>query len=380
MLFFPVLVLSGHQFSFQDGNTLSFIEETTTEQSIYRNGTLDKTVHLKTVLTAEQKSRTSDSTSYQGTIRYLLGNSKKQFKEKAARTVIFSRTTTGKTEQTGGTAFMPRQNFPSFNLGDVALSGTWTASVTENFNLLPLGVRDSFSIPAGVTYRYVRDQELDGHDVAVVLYHYEIKSSTAPGPVTSAVQGSVVGVLFWNKAAQQPQQIQETYDFTFTFKDNESIRTHGMLQRSILTITEKAKRQLSFRKDLNTTLGDNQDIRITKDGVVLNLGSILFEPGKTVLKLDAMKTLIRVAEFLKKKGNVRAMIEGHTDNEGLPSFNNQLSRDRALRVYKFFVEQADIPGRRLNHRGWGPDKPIADNGTEDGRARNRRVEIIFLVE
>ncbi len=70
------------------------------------------------------------------------------------------------------------------------------------------------------------------------------------------------------------------------------------------------------------------------------------------------------------------VIEGHTDNVGAAEFNLELSRDRAQAVKTWLVDNAGVDPGRLTPVGHGLTRPIADNGTNEGRARNRRVELV----
>ena len=70
-------------------------------------------------------------------------------------------------------------------------------------------------------------------------------------------------------------------------------------------------------------------------------------------------------------------IEGHTDNRGSNELNEKLSADRAKAVLDYIVNKGGINASRLNSQGFGPQRPIADNNTNDGRQRNRRVEFII---
>jgi OOP family OmpA-OmpF porin len=81
-----------------------------------------------------------------------------------------------------------------------------------------------------------------------------------------------------------------------------------------------------------------------------------------------------VATLLRENAQIEVLqIEGHTDSTGKPDYNRELSRKRAESVRAFLVK-AGIEGRRLAAKGFGPDRPIAENETEAGKERNRRVE------
>jgi OmpA-OmpF porin, OOP family len=78
---------------------------------------------------------------------------------------------------------------------------------------------------------------------------------------------------------------------------------------------------------------------------------------------------------IKPNDSLQVSIEGHTDNVGTAAFNKTLSENRAKSVMSAIVAKG-VDKARLTARGWGQEKPMADNKTEDGRAKNRRVEIV----
>lgn len=113
--------------------------------------------------------------------------------------------------------------------------------------------------------------------------------------------------------------------------------------------------------------------------VVLTIDSLaLFESGQYELKANANKSLINVIKEIEKQPNTQVIIEGHTDNVGNPASNQKLSEQRALAVRDWLVISSNIPASRFATKGYGDTKPIADNATENGKAQNRRVEIILI--
>jgi OOP family OmpA-OmpF porin len=102
---------------------------------------------------------------------------------------------------------------------------------------------------------------------------------------------------------------------------------------------------------------------------------INFDTGKSIIR-DASKPIIQqIVEMLKSNPELKLSVEGHTDNEGSPASNKILSEERAKSVVTAIVSQG-IAVERLSSSGYGQDKPIGDNNTEEGRARNRRVELV----
>ena len=103
--------------------------------------------------------------------------------------------------------------------------------------------------------------------------------------------------------------------------------------------------------------------------------NILFETGKATLKPESMEEIQKVADYMKKNPGARFEVQGHTDNQGSDKVNDPLSQQRAEAVVKALEEQGVDPFN-LRPVGKGSHEPVADNKTEEGRAKNRRVEFI----
>ncbi len=138
----------------------------------------------------------------------------------------------------------------------------------------------------------------------------------------------------------------------------------------------------SIIENLNKQLSEVKGIGIKADarGIVITLQDyLLFDSGKAEIKSESKEALIKIAEELKTIKN-KISIEGHTDNVPISSSqfksNWELSTARAVSVLHFFIEQGLSPDR-FTVTGYAEYKPVADNETEEGRAKNRRVEIIL---
>ena len=119
-----------------------------------------------------------------------------------------------------------------------------------------------------------------------------------------------------------------------------------------------------------------------KRGTIIRINdTMLFDEGSAIIKSGAQSTLKKIATELVELENP-ILIEGHTDsipikNEKYPS-NWELSTARATNIIKYLTESRIITPKRLSAVGYGEYVPIADNSTKDGRAKNRRVDIIVL--
>jgi chemotaxis protein MotB len=108
-------------------------------------------------------------------------------------------------------------------------------------------------------------------------------------------------------------------------------------------------------------------------------GSILFDPGKAEIKEEAKPILSKIGDVLVKFEGYTIEIEGHTDNVPMTSStykdNNWLSSARALNAAEYLIQYKKLDPKRLKYSGRGEYEPIASNDTEDGKAKNRRIEI-----
>jgi outer membrane protein OmpA-like peptidoglycan-associated protein len=102
---------------------------------------------------------------------------------------------------------------------------------------------------------------------------------------------------------------------------------------------------------------------------------INFDTGKSTIKPESGPIINQIVEMMKANPGLKVRVEGHTDNVGNAKSNKTLSDERAKAVVAALVAQG-VDAKRLSAAGHGQDKPIADNKTEEGRAKNRRVELV----
>ncbi len=104
-------------------------------------------------------------------------------------------------------------------------------------------------------------------------------------------------------------------------------------------------------------------------------GKILFDTASDALDSDSQANAERIGKALRKLDVTQLRIEGHTDNVGAAAFNKALSLRRAETVAQALAQQG-LPKSDMVTKGWGAERPIADNSTTDGRLQNRRVAVI----
>ena len=116
--------------------------------------------------------------------------------------------------------------------------------------------------------------------------------------------------------------------------------------------------------------------RLASDGKIVSYG-ITFDVGKSTIKPESMAEINRIAQLMKDNPDIKFSVEGHTDNTGSAASNQTLSDARSKAVVDKLVE-AGISKDRFKSAGKGQTSPIADNSTDEGRAKNRRVEFVKI--
>jgi outer membrane protein OmpA-like peptidoglycan-associated protein len=175
-------------------------------------------------------------------------------------------------------------------------------------------------------------------------------------------------------------------------RESESVRTAQQameeaeqakaLAASSATAAQLARREADLALEQADTLRrqlENLQLRQTESGVVVTLGDVLFESGETSLRDDALASLVEVVDLLQSEPDKDIRIEGHTDSTGDSVTNLKISEQRATAVMDALVSLG-VQAGRITAAGMGEDFPIASNDTEEGRAQNRRVDVILLDE
>lgn len=281
--------------------------------------------------------------------------------------------------------FMPNvRNLPVFPEKDVGKGDTWT----EPAEL----VLDTFSTPFKLTfpveYRLMEIIKKDGTESAVIGYSftidYDLSGGKYPADFPVKILGKDEGRITWDVRNGRPLNMKEKYRIIFFFasgKKEPDAREFQMIinteMKTYRPVTREEKEKA--KRELKKEVPDGIDVDTESRGLVMRLGDVLFDFDSAGLRRDSREKLDRVSEIIRSRYPDREIIvEGHTDNVGGASYNIRLSRDRAESVAAYLKKKAGTD--KLSYRGLGADDPIAENGTKEGRQKNRRVEIIIKLE
>jgi outer membrane protein OmpA-like peptidoglycan-associated protein len=140
-------------------------------------------------------------------------------------------------------------------------------------------------------------------------------------------------------------------------------------------IAERSELRILLLKQFNAVL----QTRDTARGLIVNMSDVLFDTAKSTLRPAAREKLAKVAGIVSGHPGLRLEVEGFTDSVGGDAYNQQLSENRGDSVRDYLVLQG-MPGTSVTAKGFGETRPVADNGTAQGRQQNRRVELVISGE
>jgi outer membrane protein OmpA-like peptidoglycan-associated protein len=141
------------------------------------------------------------------------------------------------------------------------------------------------------------------------------------------------------------------------------------------TDVERQRAEVAARDDLRNRLNEALPTRDSSRGLIAEIGGVQFVTGAAEVNAAARESLARFSGIVASYPGLRFNVEGHTDNVGSAAMNSELSLRRAITVRDYLIAQG-VAASSIDVAGLGLAAPIGDNGTADGRTRNRRVEIV----
>jgi outer membrane protein OmpA-like peptidoglycan-associated protein len=119
------------------------------------------------------------------------------------------------------------------------------------------------------------------------------------------------------------------------------------------------------------------DILLDGDNVIIRLYGLTFPVGKSTIEPQYFSLLTKVQRALAEFPDGQVIVEGHTDSQGSDIDNQRLAAERAQAVKQYILANTDIPSARIEAVGYGESRPIASNDTPEGRAKNRRIDVVI---
>ncbi len=282
--------------------------------------------------------------------------------------------------------FMPVvRNVPVFPERNIEIGEMWSAMGSEAHDFRDtFGISEALRFPIPVVYTYLGKKEKDGKEWDHIEIRYNVfhKPQRIANSVLYPVRitGFSHQFLFWDNVRGRPYAYEEEYSFVFSMSNGSSIEWTGTAEAKVIesSLMDKDLVAKQVEEDIITLGIEDTEVETTDLGVTLRMENIQFLPDSAVLLDSEKDKLRRIAGILKKYPERDILITGHTAFAGTAEGRRILSQERAAAVGQYLLELGVRDRERLITRGIGAEEPLADNSTEAGRRKNRRVEITIM--
>ena len=376
------------EFKQKKGNSGSYIS--TVEEDVYINNIPSHHAEIINRISSKMTNVASDGEAFiyatymttENSISQQTGRSLSWGEE---TTSVFSRKTNGELTISDDIYMPTVRNVPVFPDKKVKIGETWTAKGKEVQDVRKAFNMDKALIfPFEATYTYKEDTTIDGKKLNVILVEYEF-SYEATDELLNAGQ-TLTQSVGWSKQTlywDNDRGLLDHYDEEFLIKIAD-------LYGNLYVFTGTAHAELteftslnddSTAKQLQDTFDklklENISVKKGEKGLTISLDNIQFEPDSNVLLESEKIKLKKIGELLKQYSN-DLLITGHCADRGTASARQKLSEERAEAVASYLVNLGVRDEYHIFTQGKGSKEPVASNNTEEGRAKNRRVEITIM--
>ncbi|TVR65958.1 MAG: OmpA family protein [Spirochaetaceae bacterium] len=270
------------------------------------------------------------------------------------------------------------RNYPVFPEREVSPGDQWSHPAWEIHDFREVwGAEGYLRFDFPVSYRYEGPATWEGLEVDLIRVEYNIAHRTPyPGTITGHSQQRI----YWNHQRGRLAGTEEEYWIRFHLSSGQQIEYEGYARTSVYDeqpLDREAALE-SIREQLREEEVPHVVVQDTKDGIVITLEEIGFPPDSAKLQPAEEDRLRRIATVLGNYPDNGIMVTGHTALAGTAEGRNRLSIARARAVGEYLLERGVRSAEQILYRGLGATEPVADNSTEEGRSRNRRVEITIL--
>jgi len=281
--------------------------------------------------------------------------------------------------------FMPVvRNVPVFPDRNLNVLDRWSAEGHEVHDFSEaFGIQEPYRIPFVANYIYVGDREWKGKLFPAFSITYRI--ATRPGIVQGRIYpmriyGEFDQLVFWDHSLGQAVAYRESFRLTFEMSDTRRIEFRGTAEAEFVEAEEMNRDQIASEiiNEINRLEIPDVSVRVVEEGISLSLDDIRFYPDSNRMLPGEELKLERIAGILRRYPERDIMVSGHAALAGSSEYLMRLSQERARTVADYLLAANVRSADRIIIRGYGAERPVADNSTEEGMRRNRRVEITIL--
>ena len=274
------------------------------------------------------------------------------------------------------------RNVPVFPGRDLRPGETWNAAGTEVHDFRDsFGIEKPYLIPFTALYTYLGERSWRGarYPAFSVSYRMFFEGEPVSGKTFPLkILGSSDQTIYWDTAQGQAAAYEENFRTILYLSDGQTWEYRGTAEAEVIEAPPMNKEDMVQKIAEDIKVIPDASVRISDEGIVISLENIQFAPDSAVLMPGERPKLDKIGEILMKYPARDILVGGHTALAGTAEGRLQLSLERAGAVADYLLGKKVRTPDRVVIRGYGADRPVADNSTEGGRSKNRRVEITIL--
>jgi outer membrane protein OmpA-like peptidoglycan-associated protein len=281
--------------------------------------------------------------------------------------------------------FMPVvRNVPAFPGRDLQILERWSAEGYEIHDLRDsFGITEPYRIPFTANYVYLGEREWKGKMYPAFSVNYRIASrppSVRGRLYPVRITGDFDQIVYWSRELGQEAAYEETFRMTFEMSNGMVIEYRGTAQAEIIESENMDRERITSEiiEEIDNLNIPDVNVRTVDEGVSISLENIGFYADSAVMLPGETEKLDLIAGILARYPDRDIIVSGHTALAGTSEGRMRLSIERAAAVADYLLSKNVRSADRIVIRGYGAEMPIADNSTEEGMRRNRRVEITIL--
>jgi outer membrane protein OmpA-like peptidoglycan-associated protein len=245
------------------------------------------------------------------------------------------------------------------------------------------GIEEPYKIPFNAQYQYVGERQWKekSYPAFTVEYRIDSRPPVVRGQIyPTRITGSINQLVFWDHVHGQPVAYEETFRLVLDMSNGISIEYRGRAEAEIIDSEYMDRNQLvsEIADEIERLAIPDVNVRVVDEGVSISLEDIRFYPDSSEMLPGEQEKLDIIANILKRYPERDILVSGHTALAGTSESRMSLSIERAKAIADYLLSKNVRTADRMVIRGYGAEKPIADNSTPEGMRRNRRVEITIL--
>lgn len=352
-----------------------------TKQDIYIDGVFFRTVEAMSKITLQPYEYRKVGDSEYVVVKYLfyyMNKKEKDLEYKLAKVdeVDVLVNAQGDMRVLQDSYLPPRRGIPSFTRSSVARGSQWQAVGEDVFT-----EKDEIVRVRNVVNYYVDDIVMkDGKNIVVFNANYSFFFNNPNARYIKDIKLSSTTKYNWDVIEGIFTEYREIFDITKNYQQGyaySSTRHQGTSIGIMEVIPINVAKQYKLAREIEKISSEVSVSPPENNEIKVSISDILFDRGSFSIKPSYRQMLESLASVLKQYSEIDIVVEGHTDDTGTREFNLNLSENRARAVANVLI-QGGVKQDKVSYRGYGPDKPIVPNDSEENRARNRRVEIKLI--